>query len=512
ARAAPEDGVTVRYRAAAASSATSGAGGVLGDANGVLLGARYLRVAEHDGPCTVRYRVPDGWAIHHPSDAQALPDRTWAYRDHAHLLDTPVSFGRVDRIVREVRGTSFHHVFLTHAMGFEASVEGFVDDLCEIAGLYHDLFGAFPFDDYSFVLSFDPAHAWRCAHAAGSLVGLDPATFYDSDRYNASLRACAHALFQAWNGCRLRPAPPGRAEFERDGASEGRWVAEGFTRYFALLSCTRTALYTPAQFFAAIAGDYAHLAALPAYGTVSAVDASVAASLARAPYPGRANSAIDHEVAGMLIAFELDAMLRLDSHGARSLDDVFAGLFEAAAGQGKGYTLDALCAFVETRQPGLGRFLAARATEAGQLTLPDRLRGLGFDLGERPAPYLGLMLDGDAGPAIGSVLDGSPASRSGLAAEDRIQAVDGYPFSFDALTSAARQGGDVALDVLRGNRPGRYTIRAGTRTTLRCLHWAGSARQADLIAHWLQQPFAPAAGQLFPLDFNEHGHGGATVI
>ncbi|PXW28697.1 M61 family metallopeptidase [Paraburkholderia caballeronis] len=512
ARGAADRAVTVRYRAAAASVAMSEACGVLGDQHGVLLGTRYLRVTAHDGRCTVRYHVPDGWAIHHPSGATRLSPQSWEYDSYARLLDTPVSFGAFDRITREVRGTPFHHVFLTRALGFEANVEGFVEDLCEIAAVYHDIFGAFPFDDYTFVLSFNPNDAWGLEHLTSTMAGLDPATFHDSDQYNVSLRVCAHELFHAWNVRRLRPAPLGRFDFERGGFSEGLWVAEGFTRYYEFLSCTRTAVYTPAQFISAVTGYYTHLAALPAWRHVSPADASAAAYLNHDKYPGRANSAIDYYDAGMVIAFELDAILRLETGGAQSLDTVFAAFYDTFAGKGVGYTIDDVCEFFERYRPGLGNCLRTKVVEPAKLALPERLRALGFDVSEGEVPYCGLLLADDTGPAVYSVLDGSPASRSGLAAEDVIVAVDSYPFSLEALNGAVRQGADTTLDVLRGNQRRRYTIQPGERSTLVSLRWAGNARQAALISQWLKQPFAPTAGQPFPLDFYENFHGIETVI
>ncbi|WP_175997612.1 PDZ domain-containing protein [Burkholderia stabilis] len=512
ARSASEGRVTVRYRAAAASVEMSEECGVLGDLNGVLLGTRYLRVSAHDGRCTVRYHVPDGWAIHHPSGATAMPERTWEYDSYARLVDTPVSFGHFDTITREVRGTPFHHVFLTRAQGFDANVGRFVDDLCRIAGVYHDIFGGFPFADYTYVLSFNPNDAWGLEHLTSTMVGLDPSTFYDADQYNVSVRVCAHELFHAWNVRRLRPAPLGHLEFERGCFSECLWVAEGFTRYYEFLSCTRTAVYTPAQFLSVVTGYYTHLTALPAYRHVSPADASAASYLNHDKYPGRANSAIDYYDAGMVIAFELDATLRLDTDGAQSLDTVFAAFYEAFAGVGAGYTLDDICNFFERYRAGLGHHLRTQAVEPARLTLPDRLRALGFDVSEGQVPYCGVILAGDTGPAVYSVLDGSPASRSGLAAEDTILAVDGYPFSLEALNGAVRQGADVTLDVLRGNQSRRYTIRPDERTTLVGLRWAGTARQAALISQWLNQPFAPSAGQCVPLDFYENFHGIETVI
>lgn len=502
----------VRYRASAASVDFSEGCGVLGDLNGVLLGTRYLRVVEHNGGCAVRYQIPEGWAVHHPSGATPLGDNTWAYDGYERLLDTPVAFGQFDLISRDVRGTTFHHLFLNRAVGFEGGVEAFVDDLVKVSEAFHDIYGSFPFADYTFVMSFNPNDSWGLEHLSSTMVGLDPSTFYDEDQYKVSVRVCAHELFHAWNVRRLRPAPLMHLDFEAGDFTEGLWVAEGFTRYYEFLSCTRTGIYTPEQFLSAVTGYYTHLTAIPAYRRVSPADSSAASYLNHDKYPGRANSAIDYYDAGMVIAFELDAILRTETHGRQSLDTVFAAFYEAYVGKGAGYTVGMICAFFDQHLPGLGERLRAKALEPARLDLPAQLRALGFTVTEGPVPLLGVILANDTGPSVYSVLDDSPAGGSGLAAEDSLVNVNGYPFSLEALQWATAHEDEVLLDVVRGNQSRIYAVAPGTRRTVTNLAWAGSPEQAATLAAWLKAPFAPTTGQTFSLAFYENFHGIETVI
>jgi predicted metalloprotease with PDZ domain len=501
----------VSYRAAASSIEFSEECGVLGDSNGVLLGTRYLQVLAHEGPVEVRYVIPRGWAIHHPSGATALGDNRWAYDSYARLLDTPVAFGAFDLITRDVGGTPFHHLFLNRAVGFEGGVQRLVDDLTKVAAGFGQMFGGFPFADYTFVMSFNPNDDWGLEHLSSTMVGLDPSTFYDTDQYKVSVRVCAHELFHAWNVRRLRPAPLGHLDFQQGAFSEGLWVAEGFTRYYEFLACARAGLYTADQFLSAVTNYYTHLEALPAYQRVSPADSSAASYLNHDKYPGRANSAIDYYDAGMVIAFELDATLR-SAAPSSSLDQVFAAFYRAYAERGAGYTVEDICAAFEAAAPGLGDRLRAMATQPARLDLPGQLQALGFEVTQGPTPCLGVILQNDTGPMVYSVLDTSAAGRSGLAAEDIIVSVNGRPFSPELLTWAAAHEPQVTLDVLRGNEPLTYVIAPGRRTTVTRLAWTGTPDQAQRISTWLQTPFAPAPGQDIPLDFYENFHGIETVI
>jgi predicted metalloprotease with PDZ domain len=503
--------VILRYRASCSSTDLGEPCGILDDQNGVLLGTRYLFTPAHRGACRVTYAVPAGWEIHHPSGAKRIDATTWEYPSYEILLDTPVVMGTFDRITRCVRGTDFHHVFLTRGVGFSSQVGPFVDDLVKVAEVYHDIFGSFPFADYTYVLSLNPTADWGLEHLTSTMIGLGPDVFTDPDQRAIGVRVCAHELFHAWNVRRLRPATLGHLDFEHGSFTEGLWVAEGFTRYYEFLSCTRTGVYSPDQFFSSVVNYYRHLASLPAYLRVTAVDSSAATFLNHQKYPGRVNDAIDYYDKGMVIAFDLDAALRTDVQEG-SLDQSFRAFYETFVGVGAGYTIADFVGFFERVHPGLGAQITREAEGRAGLSIVEKLQRLGFRVEEESVPYAGIVLQDDTGPGIYGVLDTSPAGATGLAAEDVIVTVEGYPFSFTALKWTIAHQGAVTLGVLRGNQPRTYTIQIGQRTQIGKLTWTGTAEQALRIAAWLGQPFEPAHGQGFPLDFYENFHGIETVL
>ena len=501
----------ITYTASCISTAFSEACGILDDRNGVLLGTRYLRVPAHTGRCTVSYRLPRGWKIHHPSGAVHIDDTTWQYPSYEVLLDTPVVIGDFDDILSEVSGVTFHHVFLDRPAGFETRSREFVDRVARIAEGFRTMFGTFPFADYTFVYSADPTAQWGLEHLTSTMVGLDPAVFTDQTQWGTGVRTCAHELFHAWNVRRLRPAPLGDLDLERGSFTDGLWIAEGFTRYYEFLSCTRAEVYTPEQFFSAVVNYYTHLVALPAYKRVSAVDASLASFLNHDDkYAGKVNDAVDYYDQGMVIAFCLDVLLRGTADS--SLDKAFAEFYHAHAEKGPGYTLRQLRDFLESLYAGLGDEILREAGEPAGLRLVPRLEELGFTVEDTTSPYLGLVLKDGTGPAIYGVLDDAPAGAAGLAPDDVITSVNGRPFDLPTLLWLRDNSAEVTLSVLRGYRQRTYPVNTGRRTHIGSLSWSGTAEQAKAISDWLGRPFAPTAGQDIPLDFYENFHGVLTVI
>jgi len=126
---------------------------------------------------------------------------------------------------------------------------------------------------------------------------------------------------------------------------------------------------------------------------------------------------------------------------------------------------------------------------------------------------LGVVLKGNLGPEVSNVLDTLPAGESGLAPEDVLLRVNGYPYSLKALKWAIAHESTVRLDVQRGHRTFSFEVSPATVTRIGTLAWAGTEAQAQRIRRWLgQAPFAPTPGQSFSLKSFENFHGIQTVI
>lgn len=510
--------VSVKYTAYAYATEFGEPSGILDSEYAVLLGTRYLYAPAHLGACRVSYALPDAWKkIHHPAGATRIDETTWEYPSYEILLDTPVVMGHFNLYNRTVHGTEFYHVFVDQGVGFAAEVESFVEKLARIAEVFYTIFGSFPFENYTFVLTLNPAADWGLEHLTSTMCGLGPDVFTVEDETAHGVRVCAHELFHAWNVRRLRPSPLKKLEEQLASGSftEGLWVAEGFTRYYEFLACTRVGVYSVEQFFSSVVGYYQHLTVQPAYERISGVDSSLATYLNHSKYSGRVNNSIDYYDKGMLIAFEADSVLRIEVPNY-SLDRAFAEFYRAYVDGGPeytGYTTHDVIQFFEKIHHGLGKMLADGAEHPAGLSVPVQLERLGFRLDWQEELYLGLVFKDDLGPTIYNVLDTSPAGQSGIAPEDVLTGVNGYAFSSQALQWAATHSAAVTLQVLRGHRMLSFSITPAKRQKIQTLIWEGDKAQAERIATWLgRKDFNPGKGQIFKLDFYENFHGIEAVL
>ena len=514
-----EGDVSVSYRATAYAPEIGEQSGILDSDYAVLMGARYLHNAHHTGTCTVSYELPQAWqgTIHHPSGAVQLDAHSWRYPSYEILLDTPVVMGRYRLLERNIQGTPFYFAFVDGGVGLEQSVDAFVDRVAKVSAGFGRMFGGFPFEDYTFVLSLNPDNEWGLEHLTSTMCGLGPDVFVDPDQNAIGVRVCAHELFHAWNVRRLRPAPLMQLEHALTCGSftEGLWMAEGFTRYYEFLSCARAGVYSPEQFFSSVVGYLEHLRAVPAYERVSAADSSLATYLNHSPkFPGRTASCIDYYDKGMLIAFDIDATLRLGPR-QQTLDSTFRGFFDeylSGGPQYEGYTNADVISYFNGQRDGLGKLIEAAVCRPAGLTTDTLLPQLGFTLQHTTVRQLGIMFLNQNAPAIYNVLDDTPAGASGLAAGDVIIAVNGFPYTQAALSWAAGHTEPVTLEVRRGHRQLSFTVVPAPQRKIGGLVWDGDAAQAARIGAWLESHFDPAPGQRFATDFYENFHGIETVI
>jgi len=513
--------VVISYTASAYDTDHGDAMGLVDSDYAVLMGTRYLFCPDYLGACRVSYSgLRTSWEIHHPSGANRVGvQNCWEYPSYEILLDTPVVMGNLTILTREIRDIPFYFVFVDQTVGFAEMIDAFLEKLVLTVKETFDIFGLFPFSDYTFVLSTNPQADWGLEHLSSNMSGLGPDVFVDPEKFAQGVRVCAHELFHAWNVRRLRPAPLGQlAKNLTCGCfTEGLWMAEGFTRYYEFLISTRAGAYAPDKFFSAVLGYHRHLSQQPAYERVTATDSSLATFLNHAKYPGRVNSSIDYYDKGMLIAFALDAHLR-QGQTSKTLDSVFRDFYVAFFGTGDtvlpdyvGYTTQDVITFFNTVETGLGDMVGGWVDKPAGLDTPKVLARLGLTPVCEDMRYLGLFFMGDGAPTIYGVADTMPAA-VGLASGDVITAVNGYAYTQAALKWAAAGPSEVILTVTRGHRILNFTMTPAKGQKITGLIWDGTPAQAALIARWVKADFAPSKGTVLPTTFYENFHGIEAMI
>jgi predicted metalloprotease with PDZ domain len=506
----PIDRVVVRYTAYAFDPAWGELAGVVDTHQAVLLGTRYLFAPSHDGPCRVEYRFPLSWQVHHPAGAKQVGTHVFEYPSYAVLLDTPVVAGEFERRTRTLHGVEFHHVFLDRSVGFATEAESFIDSVMAVAQQCHEIFGSFPFESFTFVYTFNPKAHWGLEHANATMIALGPNALIDDGAWFDAVRVAAHELFHAWNVCRLKPAALMKPDLVHGSFPDELWISEGVTRYYEFLLSVRAGECAPEVFLSNLVNYFRHHEALPSCDRVSPADSSRTTFLNHNRYAGSVNNTVDYYDAGMLVAFGLDATLRL-AGDTDSLDQAFAAFYRAFREQG--FTNGDAQQFFGQRLPAAGELIEHDALTPGNLSTVTILHLLGFEALFSYTRFLGVVLQDNQGPLVASVLDTAPAARSGLAPGDEILRVCGFPFDLTALKWMVRHEETLTLEVKRGARLHACDIRVSERVELERVLWKGDDAQLERLRRWFGAPeFTLTPGQSIPLDHYSNFHGIQTVL
>jgi len=431
--------------------------GILRDDGGIFLPTAIPVLAGWRGPVDVRVDPGEGRELLVAGvEEKTSQPGVRRFASFEAWLDTPMVVGKPTVIVREVRGCRFEHVFCQEAIGFDAEVDAFVDELVRIAEACHDFFGSFPFERYTWVISFDPSDHWGLEHAHGTMIAIGEHAFIDDEARFCAHRVAAHELFHAWNVWRLRPDAYREPSRTKGSFTDALWLCEGFTRYYEFLLLVRAGLMEPSRFLENMVAFYAHHTARPAYRHTTLVDSSLATFLNHTRWAGAWNATLDYYDGGMLVAFELDAALR--TRCSSSLDVVFADFYRAYEHK-PGFDTAAFIRFVEQRHPTLEGWLAQKVHHAGTLDLVSALQSLGFDVDRKPRARLGVVLEGSNSLVLSQVLEGSPAYEAGLAPGDEVTTLDGYRASVKAFDWATGRGQAFRVVVRRGHAFKSFELR-----------------------------------------------------
>lgn len=200
------------------------------------------------------------------------------------------------------------------------------------------LFKTFPAKDYHFLIQVMPyAYYHGVEHTNSTVLALGPG--YDlmkPELYHELLGVACHELFHVWNIKTIRPADMLPYNYQQENYSSLGYIYEGVTTYYGDYLLGRCGIYTDQQFLAEMskrfqshmdnAGRFNYSVAQSSFDTW--LDGYVPG------IAGRKTSIYDE---GCVLAMILDLMIRKDTNGKKSLDDLMR-LLEKNFGQlKKGY-------------------------------------------------------------------------------------------------------------------------------------------------------------------------------
>lgn len=469
----------------------------------------FLEVAEHaDQPVSVEIVAPSHPACADWQLVSSLPRAGKRGRhgfgrfcadNYAELIDHPVEMAKVDLIRFTAAGVP-HEIAVSGQ--HRGDLKRLARDVKAVCEWQIRLFGApAPFSRYVFLLYVGQDIYGGLEHRASTALMADrqalpaPGQPTLDKSYQDLLGLFSHEYFHSWNVKRIAPAAFTPHHLYQENYTRLLWAFEGVTSYYDDLALVRAGVLSAEQYLKRLSDTLTAVERAPGHRLQTLEDASFDAWVKYYRQDENSpNSLVSYYTKGALVALCLDLLIRRDTAGQRSLDDVMRALWQRWLADGKGISetgWEALA--MEVSGLDLRDFFqrALRSTDA--LPLAELLASVGVTLkhtvrdaddASRPAPpTLGVKTERDPlGWRIKCAYQDGPAQQAGLSGGDVLLALDGLRIhDLDAMLARYQPGDNVTVHAFRRERLLTLSLTLQASPADHC----ALAFNPDGVAHWL---------------------------
>ncbi len=419
-------------------------------------------------------RLPEGWKLGTALAVAATAGDRTAFNPVSleTLVDSPVLCGRFLKEV-PLGPDKEPRAFLVMACDGEAGLELKPDRKACYDRLIAEgraLFGATHYRSYRFLLALsDRFRGSGLEHHESSDNRLSENAMIDPILRRHSAGLLPHEYFHSWNGKYRRPADMIVSDYQQPHRTRLLWIYEGLTSYYTVVLTVRCGLWSPQEAREYLAGVAESMSNHKGRAWRSLEDTAVASSILfdAAPRWESWRRSVDFYPEGVLLWLEVDALIRQQTAGKKSLDDFCRAFFGGQSGPPRvlPYTLDELAAALNSVSPHDWKsHLERRVTAVSEQAPLDGLTLTGWKLayGDKPSEMqtgrqkaskqldlsstLGFRLTHEG--AVVDIVPGKPADKAGIGPGMKLIAVNGRRWSAERLTAAvaaSKTGGKLEL-------------------------------------------------------------------
>ena len=372
------------------------------------------------------------------------------------------------------------------------------------------LFGARHYQQYHFLLTLSDqvgGHGLEHHESNDSVVG--ERTLLDPGLHMLYADLVPHEFAHSWNGKYRRPAGLATPNYQEPMIGDLLWVYEGLTEYLGTVLAARSGLWTDEQYREALASTAAELDHRAGRQWRPLEDTGRSVQTLRMMGSQWINwrRGLDYYPEGELIWLEVDATIRQQTHGEKSLND-FCRLFhggESGPPKVVPYTFDDLVsALNDVVSYDWAKLLRERVGEVSRHAPLGGIERGGWKLVYNDKPNLltqeiakvsksasfsyslgfGVSVDGK----LSDVIVGSPAYLAGLGPGMKLVAINGRKYSPAILRAVlqAAQGSDQPIELLVENAQFFKTYAIPYREGLKNPHLERVADQPDILGDILK--------------------------
>ena len=397
---------------------------------------------------------------------------TYIADDYDELIDHPVEMGEFELIRFEAHGVP-HEMAITGRVPKldTARLATDLKKICESQiALFEPAAKAAPMERYVFLtlavgdgyggLEHRASTALICARNDLPVIGQADM----SDAYRSFLGLCSHEYFHTWNVKRIKPAVFAPYDLSQENYTSLLWLFEGFTSYYDDLMLLRSGVIDSGAYLKLLEKSINGVLRSSGRTKQSVAESSFDAWTKYYRQDENApNAIVSYYAKGSQVALLLDLIIRRDTRGKRSLDDVMRALwrrygrqfYSAKGGRGvEEHDIEAVFDEITGLKLKSVFDLAVRGTR--DLPLAEAFASFGILMNDKRKsgkPSLNVRTQRDGNDCkLGSVHEGGPAHRAGLSAGDVLVAINGLRVTasnLDGLLQRYRVGDEIEVHAFR---------------------------------------------------------------
>jgi predicted metalloprotease with PDZ domain len=430
-----------------------------------------------DQPATLAIpELPEGWRAATQLRADAQNPRLFHAQDYHDLADAPTILSpNLVQFHFDEGGVRYWLHFYGGFEGTQADQDSCVANVRSIVRESCAIFGGPPADmpDYHFIyylVPFQFRHAVE--HSRSSMYTLPQSVGQNAETLKNIYNITSHEFWHVWNVKRIRPAAMWPYDYSQEQYTELHWWTEGVTDYYTEVIVTRAGVITQGQMLEDFAREITSLENNYANQVVSPAASSFDTWQVTSPY------AIPHHRTsfypqGKRVGLLLDLMLRADTKGKVSLDDVFRHLDREYYQKNRGVPereIERICQQLAGRD--YTQFFADHVYGTAPIDYAKYFNPFGIELETSPSSrpryqQLGItqLKETAYGWQVVGVTPGTDAFAAGIAAGDMLLRVNGIPQANLPLASVLSQVGPdqtVPIEIFRAGDPAKADIQTLT--------------------------------------------------
>lgn len=261
-----------------------------------------------------------------------------------------------------------------------------------------------------------------------------------SDSYVNFLILCSHEYFHTWNVKRIKPAVFTHYDLAKENYSSLLWLFEGFTSYYEDVILVRAGLISEEAYFRLAAKNMNAVLRGSGRSKQSVAESSFDAWTKYYRQDENApNAIVSYYAKGAMIGLGLDLLLRSETAGKKSLDDVMRALWQRygrefdqqwQVGKAQGVAEDEMDSLIEqVTGVQVKRFMDRYVRGTEDLPMAELYAPFGVAVTDDRAAdkvSLGVRLVKQGNDCkLANVYEGGAAHRAGLSAGDVLVAMNG---------------------------------------------------------------------------------------